>query len=303
MAHVFDEEDAGITTITEAVIRTVAYADVFDFPLRAGEIHRYLVGPKVAASTINNLLSNGHLVPAHLAHQDEYFTLPGRENIVQTRRQRAAAAAALWPLTIRYGQLIARLPFVRMVAVTGSLAVNNADAHADLDYLIVTANDRVWLARAAIILLVRLARRRHRVELCPNFVVSERALTFPQTLYNAREIAQMVPLAGMETYARLRERNAWTASFLPNARGVPDAGIPPLPTNTHTTRLTRLAEHLLASSLGNALEKWEMRRKIRKFSQLTTPGSEANFTADWCKGHFQDHSQRIMNAYQQRIRE
>ena len=123
MAHVFDEEDAGITTITEAVIRTVAYADVFDFPLRAGEIHRYLVGPKVAASTINNLLSNGHLVPAHLAHQDEYFTLPGRENIVQTRRQRAAAAAALWPLTIRYGQLIARLPFVRMVAVTGSLAV------------------------------------------------------------------------------------------------------------------------------------------------------------------------------------
>lgn len=287
-------------SLIEAIVRTVAYADVFDYPLRADEVHRYLLEREAPASTIKHLLSNGYLVPQRLSRQQDYFALPGRETIVTTRQQRAEIAAALWPLAIYYGRLIARLPFVRMVAVTGSLAVNNADAHADVDYLIVTANDRVWLARACVILVVRLARRRHQLELCPNFILSERALAFPPTLYNAREIVQMVPLAGLETYHQLRQSNQWTTNFLPNAAGLPDNLYPILPTAAPGW-LPRLIESALRSPAGSALEKWEMQRKIRRFRQFTDQHTEANFTADWCKGHFHDHSQRIMAAYRQRL--
>ncbi len=293
-------EQAPEAGVADAIVRTVAYADVFDYPLRAGEVHRYLLELRAPASTIQHLLSNGYLVPHRLSRQQEYFALPGRENIIATRQQRAQTAAALWPLAIAYGRLMARLPFVRMVAVTGSLAVNNADANADVDYLIVAANDRVWLARACVILIVRLARRRSHIELCPNFILSERALAFPPTLYNAREIAQMMPLSGLPVYHQLRQANPWTSDFLPNAAGLPEnqATISPAAPPGWPARFV---EAVLRTPAGSALEKWEMQRKIRRFRQLTDQHTEANFTADWCKGHFHDHSQRIMAAYRQRL--
>jgi len=62
---------------------------------------------------------------------------------VQTRRGWRQAAAGIWPKAVGYGQAIARLPFVQMVAVTGALAMDNADAGDDLDYFIVTESDRL----------------------------------------------------------------------------------------------------------------------------------------------------------------
>lgn len=297
--------DAAIET---AILQTVAYVDVFDYPLTATEVHRYLVGVPASAARVTAVLKNGRLVPRHLSHCQGYFTLPGRESIVATRKRREEVARRLWPEAIRYGRRIGTLPFVRMVALTGSLAVNNAESDADIDYLIVTENGRLWLCRAFTILVVRLAARRG-IHLCPNYFLSQQALVFDdRTLYTAHELAQMVPITGLDIYGQLRQLNAWTADFLPNAHHPPQPtfSAPAAPPSRTGTFWRAMGELLLRTPLGTGLERWEMQRKIRKFShqnaRLSDPeATEAAFSADWCKGHFESHGRQIMDTFSKRL--
>lgn len=304
--HEVPPQSATKANIEAAILNTVAYADMFDYPLTAAEVYRYLAGVASVPAIVTATLSNGCLVPRHLSCHDGYFTLPGRESIIATRRRRTAIAWRLWPEAIRYGRLIANLPFVQMVAVTGSLAVDNVEPDADIDYLIVTENGRLWLTRALTILVVRLAARRN-VTLCPNYFLSRRALVFRQrNLYTAHELVQMCPIAGLELYRRLRGLNAWTADFLPNARleqpaAVSVTAVEPAP------KWRVVSEAILRTPAGARIEQWEMRRKIRKFSRLYSTkngdgnSSEASFSADWCKGHFDGHGQRIMERFAERL--
>ncbi len=294
-------------SVEDAILKTLAYVDVFDYPLTADEIHRYLARVEAAPATVKDILANGHLVPRRLSHHEGYFMLPGREEIVAIRRRREEIARRLWPEAIRYGRIMAGLPFVRMIAVTGSLAVNNAEADADIDYLLVTGNDRLWVCRAMTILVVRAAARRH-VSLCPNYFLSERALVFEErNLYTAHELAQMVPLSGLDVYRKMRALNRWTAEWLPNAmKAPPGPGVAPAQSAPANGRLAGLAEHVLGSRLGAHLERWEMQRKIEKFGKTPEAGykghAEVAFSPDWCKGHFDGHARRVLAAYADRLR-
>ncbi len=85
------------------------------------------------------------------------------------------------------------MPFVRMVALSGSLAHLNAEGSADLDLFVITAPHRVWSVTVATVVLSKLLGWRKR--LCMNYVVSERALAIePQDLFSANQIIHLRPV-------------------------------------------------------------------------------------------------------------
>jgi hypothetical protein len=291
-----DRPEHGRAALERAIVQTVAYADIFDYPLTADEIHRYLIGVSAGRGTIRGILNSE--LPKHLTRSGRYFTLDGREASVDTRKQRMTEAADYWPHAVHYGRRISAVPFVRMVAVTGALAMDN-NADGDIDYLIVTEPGRLWLCRALIVGLVRVAARRG-VELCPNYFLSERALVLEErNLFTAHEVTQMVPLSGMATYQELRELNRWTNQFLPNAAGSPRrmAAVEP-----GARRATRVLETTLRSGICSPLERWEMQRKMRKLGTRGNGHAEAAFGPDWCKGHFGDHGQATLGRYAERLK-
>lgn len=287
-----------LNRLEQAIWRTVAYVDLFDYPLTAVEIHRYLDSIPATATEVAKMLAGSPVLADHLSQREGFFCLPGREEIIETRRERRRRAQALWPEAVRYGRIIARLPFVRMVAVTGSLAMNNVANDADIDYFMVTEDGRLWLARALVVGIVRLAARRG-VILCPNYFVAESALALPErNIYTAREIVQMVPLFGREVYQQLRQHNCWASQFMPNAAGPPLVQMPePEPADWPQA----VAELPLRTPLGAWLEQWERRRKIDKLQAQQNGSGESLFTAVICKGHFQAHQQRTLTAYQRRL--
>jgi hypothetical protein len=186
-----------------------------------------------------------------------------------------------------------------MVAVTGALAANNADAGADIDYFIVTKAGRLWLSRALILALARVVEF-FGVTLCPNYLVTENNLKLEeQDLFSAQELSRMVPLAGMGHYLEIREKNAWTKAFLPNAASAPDMiEVESAKTNSG---LQRLGEMILDTAIGNWLERWESGRKIARFRSMAGDSDETTFTADCCKGHFDGHGSRTMAAFLARL--
>jgi hypothetical protein len=290
-----------IPDVTGAILYTLVYADLFDYPLRVDEIHRYLTGYAASLAAVEEHLHRHGRLAEQLGSEDPYWFLAGREHLVGLRRQRETYSRALWRQAERYGRLMAALPFVRMVAVTGSLAMNNASGpDDDIDFLIVAAEHRVWLARGLAILIVHLAGRRG-LELCPNYVVAEHHLALGEpSLFTAHEMAQLVPICGQQVYHRLLARNAWMATFLPNASPRPAMGRG----RGGPRRLGQnLLEAALGGRLGDGLERWERERKIPRLRQIANErGAEgAVYTPDLCKGHADDHAAGIYQRYLARL--
>lgn len=285
-----------VTNLEWDILQTVAYADIFDYPMTIAEIHRYLIGTSASREAVSHAIH--HLIGTYLADCEGYVCLSGRESIIKTRQRRAKVAERLWEYAERYANAVGRLPFVRMVAITGSLAVDNTDKEGDIDLMIITAPGRLWLCRLLVIGLVKRGIKQDGITLCPNYFVTTNALNITdRNPFTARELAQMVPLAGFEMYEQFRNLNAWSHEYFPNATTPPQRAT----TSTDKPMIKRVSEWILKTPLGSWIEKWEMSRKIKK---LTANGvnSESQFTPDMCKGHFDGHRARILSAYDQRLR-
>jgi hypothetical protein len=293
--------------LEQAILETFIYADIFNYPLAVDEVVRYVTIP-AGAEEVRRALEEA-TARGQLERANGYFALAGRGELIALRERRARLAEAKWARARRYTRLLATLPFVRMVAITGTLAVNNAEARDDIDFFVVTEPERLWLCRALVIGIVRMARL-DGDELCPNYFVSERQLVFDERNYfSAREVAQMVPLYGLETYRRVRARNAWVDGFLPQADGIPvpehssaRQGQAEVEPGALLAVVKRAGERLLRGRLGAALDRREMERKTRQLRrEAERRGGNVDFSADVCKGHFDQHDNWIMLRFRDRL--
>jgi hypothetical protein len=289
-------------SLVEEVLKPILYADIFDYPLTFDEIYKFLefkTTPDEVKSLLDRAIENREIVVV-----DQFYSLADKPHLVAKRRERWLASQALWPKAVYYGRWVASLPFIRMVSVTGSLAVDNPrDGVDDIDFLIVTQPGRLWFCRALIILLVRFGHLRG-VHLCPNYLLTENVLYFEdKNLFVAREMLQMIPLYGREFYLKMREINTWLTDYLPQGNGLSlekiNDQLSPM-----QNLVKKLGEFLLGGAIGNFIEKILQKIQITKHTRQAAKSGALDkvvFTADMCKGHYNSHNQKTMSAYRQRL--
>ncbi len=283
-----------------AILQTLLYSDLFDYPLTPDEVARYLIGVPGTADQVRACLTRTRYLAGRIIELDGYLALRGRDSLIARRHAQAATSDRLWRRARRFVRVLRLLPFVRMIAITGALSMNNSGAGDDIDVLIVTAPDRVWLTRALAVALVY-AGKLAGDTLCPNYVISEKALALDRhTLFVAHEFAQMVPVYGAAVYDRMCAANGWITALLPNALPAP------IERDQQPGAIGRAIkaglERLLSGRLGEALDAWEMRRKIRKFQgQLGRPNGAAILDHEHVKGHFDDYGAPVMQRYAERL--
>lgn len=287
-------------SLARAILEALAYSDIFDHPLRFDELRRYLP----VHAEVDELSAVLVSVRGQVEQQDGFYYLSGRDEIVDIRKEREARSRKLLPIALRYGRILGSLPFVRMVALTGSLAVLNISKNADFDYMLVAAKGRVWTARAFALLFNRFTRLFGHT-ICPNLIVSESALEWSlHDLYSARELVQMIPISGMDVYREIMETNAWVQEILPNALNANEKK-----KNSRYSPLRAIRvrffqnplEWLLRGKFGGKLESWEMTRKIARFSNQPGFGEETIFTAEVCQGNFHHHRKWTREIFEQNL--
>lgn len=126
-------------------------------------------------------------------------------------------------------KLISKIPTVKFVGITGALAMNNANKDDDIDLIIITKNNTLWLTRLCVYCLLHTTSyilRKPRVKnerdaLCLNMWLDEEDMIWDKSdrnLYTAHEIAQIVPLVNKSNaYEKFLYKNKWILDFWPNA--------------------------------------------------------------------------------------
>jgi hypothetical protein len=241
---------ARLTSLERAVLLTVVYGDLFDHPLSLDELHRYLVLERASPEQVASAARG--LVGTRLWECDGCFGLLGREAVREVRVRRRAASAPRWEAAQRFARWLARVPFLELVAVCGSQAVENAEQSGDVDLFLIAREGRLWIAQVAVMLLRRLAERRLG-HMCPNHLLTTAALDAgSRDLYTAREVVQAVPLWGEAAYDRFLEANVWVRELLPQT---PPGGRRERLGSAPAAPRARALERLLGGRPGDVLDR------------------------------------------------
>lgn len=199
-------------TLQDSVRITKAYARHFGSRLNSSEVHRWLISSKRhTRSEVDNVIKN----KTDKSHK--------KTTSLKISEKKIAYAKELV-------EKIKNFPKICFVGVTGSVSAFNAKEGDDIDILIITKKDYLWIIRPFLLIYVSLFfRRRKRRDphtavknmFCFNLWLDEADLKLKvenRNLYTAHEVLQVFPVLNKNsTYEKFIKQNSWAKMYLANA--------------------------------------------------------------------------------------
>jgi hypothetical protein len=290
-------------TISAAVLKTLAYADLFDHPLHSEEVHDGLFDCGASLHEVKTALRDWERGGVIEQRQQFYF-IRGRGQIVAVREQRRQQAQRLlrqnaWPL-----RLIINFPFVRSVALSGANAFENCKKADDIDVFILTAPRRLWSVHVALVILFKLWRKRRTI--CLNCLFDLDHLGVEDgDFFIAHQIAFLRPLSGGEYLQKFQAANNWIYSHLPQRRCATATTRLVQPQFVEHIRFKRVIEKICSWRIFDYLERLAFaayRRHIQRkimhlqgYDVVMQPGRIKLFT--------NNHRQRVKDMLDRRLQQ
>ena len=229
-----------LNVLQKAILATIAYYDVLDCSLTGFEVFKYLINPvhiagqiglgrnleiePIGRISLKDVLDelDGRNLSFYIDQKNGFYFLKNRENLIQIRINRQKLSDEKWKKARKIINWMQVIPLIKLVAMSGSLAMNNAKEESDIDLLIVVKNKRIWTARFLVTLFFQIiGKRRHgsktKNRFCLNHYITDQSLkiNFP-SLYNAQTYAHLVLLLEIEKdlYYKFQQGNSWIDDYL-----------------------------------------------------------------------------------------
>jgi len=246
--------------------------------LDEARLRRLATGPALAA--LLTIDSRGFLV------------LAGREALVDAAPAREASSRALLDRHERTLSMLAALPFVRSLVISGGVANRNVGARDDIDLFVVAAREHAYTAYTLLVLATTLMGTRHVI--CPNYVVDEDdlAIAYHRDLFTAHQLVSARAFSGRATFDALcRENELWVKTFFPGfapGRTAPVAG------HAGPSRAERAMGPLGAGL--EAMLRWGWRARLRRRT-VSAPQADVVLGDGILKLHLSDYRVRTLRRF------
>ena len=277
-----------------AFLRSVTYASLFDYPLTLPQLHASLVQVRADAPAVASWWRDSEFLRATVEHRDNLYFPAGRDELLQTRTRREALSRDLLGREHRVLWLVAHMPFVRMVALSGSLAHLNAERSADLDLFVITSPGRVWSVTLSVLVIARLLGCRKRM--CLNYVISERAMTIePADLFSANQIIHLRPIVGHDVFERFVNANPFVRTFYPNFDPGNQASKPRVPSpRPFLERVLPFGAGHALESMARAIYGWHLKRRASTWQSI----DQVRLDMECLKLHTSSHRASTLEAFE-----
>jgi len=205
-----------LSEIKENILTTLTYFDIFNYPLTSGEIYLFLKNKyhqNEFEEAIRCLVGNRSVYQF-----DKFYTLKNDYSLITRRDKGNKKAVELIKVAEKVSNILIKFPYVRGIAISGSLSKNFADESSDIDLFIITAKNRLWIARTIMHAFKKVTFLINKQDyFCMNYYIDEQQLEIVEkTIYTAIEIVTLIPLQGDNLFERFYAANAWTRYYLPN---------------------------------------------------------------------------------------
>lgn len=196
---------------------SIIYHNLFDYPMSFSDMIRWRA----------NDMAPYYAEIKNIENKNGYFFVQGNEGIVYKKMLKKRISAKKMEIAIRVAKILSFIPSVKMIGVTGSLAMENASDESDIDFIIITKSGLLWTTRLFVYALIHIfsiktripSDKREKDRLCLNMWLDENDLSWKkQSFYTAHEIAQIIPLVNKDgTYEKFLRQNRWVLKFWPSA--------------------------------------------------------------------------------------
>lgn len=293
--------------LSSSILRTLAYFDLFSYPLALEDIRRFLdveAGEAVIERELRGLLRQGRVY-----RTGNYYSLQNNPALAERRQKGEMHADALLLIAARNARLLYQFPFVRGICISGSLSKRCADEQADIDYFIITRSNRLWIARTLMHLYKKLSYLRgHQHRFCMNYYIDEDALEIKEkNIFTATELLTLLPMCGNGSLDRFFEANTWTSLYLPHYRDRHWQG----KGDHRSTFAKRVLEALFNNPPGDWLEQKLHRITDQRWRKKTERG-DLNVKGDpmalQCSPHYsrpdpENFQRKVLAKYYRRLKE
>jgi predicted nucleotidyltransferase len=208
--------NSSLPEIKENILATLAYFDMFNYPLTKVEVYLFLkkkYNYEFFDDALKCLLDSG------VIHQfAQFYTLKNDHYLVVRRSEGNKKASELIKTANRVGDWLIKFPYVRGIAISGSLSKNFADEQSDIDLFIITEKNRLWIARTIMHCFKKLTFLVNKEHLfCMNYIIDIGQLEIVEkNIYTAIEVGTLIPLQGDITFEKFYSANTWIREFIPN---------------------------------------------------------------------------------------
>lgn len=289
--------------LSARILSTIKFFDLQDYPLTLFELHKFLIRdleylkPLIESnfelkanfkSFINpEKIQMGKLLEClenecqgQVLNSKGFYYLPNRKDIVELRLNNYYFGIYREKRIRRFLWLLKHMPFIRGVAVGGSQAMGRQKQSSDIDLLIITEKNFLWIARTLVTVYLQVFFvRRHSKYVTDRFCLNHylnlnTELNAGRDLFNAMEYARLRPVVYSQTIENFKKVNSdWINIYFPNFEAV----------SCHSERqsgIQKILEKIFIGNFGGWLEKtlgqWQLGR-IKKGEYVVATNNELSF--------------------------